>query len=514
MRGRTSTRIAGGVTTTLAPHGHGRSDVRWWEDTPQAARPAVADPWWDDAPVPPPVVVASADGRTPAITFAPDADPFSAGGLFAPAGARDGEPSVVVHAAPDAGIARTSRRTRPATPPAAGSGGSDTAALRAPDPLLDTGSMVRPYVPAVPADADADSAPTSVVDVDALSAAISDATGPVAEPLRRVRRAGGPLDRVVEAPPTPPSIPLPPQVVGDWSAPWSRDGEGEQPSRSLFEPTARREPDGIWAAPRDQALPSRKAIRAKERAAGEVAGLPGITGKELAGRTTGRRLAKSGVLAVTAIGVVAASAPNAFPALGWRVPAQPGTQGQAALAGLADADTLAAVPLLATPSGSGNEFGVGLRDLSAQRKADDALAARAGAAATGAGRSLVDLARRQVVAEAARKQAIAVRTSRNVVRDPRAYARLLVQQRGWSASQFTCLNLLWNRESGWNYRAMNPSSGAYGIPQALPGSKMGSIAPDWRTNPATQIKWGLNYIAERYGTPCGAWGHSESVGWY
>ncbi|WP_454859960.1 aggregation-promoting factor C-terminal-like domain-containing protein [Promicromonospora soli] len=86
--------------------------------------------------------------------------------------------------------------------------------------------------------------------------------------------------------------------------------------------------------------------------------------------------------------------------------------------------------------------------------------------------------------------------------------------RGWTGEEWTCLELLWERESGWNYQAANPSSGAYGIPQALPGSKMGSAGSDWATNPATQIEWGLGYIADRYGTPCGAWGHSESVGWY
>jgi resuscitation-promoting factor RpfB len=86
--------------------------------------------------------------------------------------------------------------------------------------------------------------------------------------------------------------------------------------------------------------------------------------------------------------------------------------------------------------------------------------------------------------------------------------------RGWTGEEWTCLELLWERESGWNYQAANPSSGAYGIPQALPGSKMGTAGSDWATNPATQIEWGLGYIADRYGTPCGAWGHSESVGWY
>jgi uncharacterized protein YabE (DUF348 family) len=86
--------------------------------------------------------------------------------------------------------------------------------------------------------------------------------------------------------------------------------------------------------------------------------------------------------------------------------------------------------------------------------------------------------------------------------------------RGWTGQEWTCLDLLWERESGWNPQAANPTSSAYGIPQALPGSKMSSAGADWATNPATQIEWGLGYIADRYGTPCNAWGHSESVGWY
>jgi hypothetical protein len=85
---------------------------------------------------------------------------------------------------------------------------------------------------------------------------------------------------------------------------------------------------------------------------------------------------------------------------------------------------------------------------------------------------------------------------------------------GWGASQYGCLDSLWTRESGWNYRATNPSSGAYGIPQSLPGSKMASAGSDWRTNPATQIRWGLGYIRQRYGSPCSAWAHSEELGWY
>jgi hypothetical protein len=95
-----------------------------------------------------------------------------------------------------------------------------------------------------------------------------------------------------------------------------------------------------------------------------------------------------------------------------------------------------------------------------------------------------------------------------------AIAYEMVRARGWGDDQFACLVALWNKESGWRVNAYNAGSGAYGIPQALPGSKMGSVAPDWETNPATQITWGLNYIGGRYGDPCGAWSHSESVGWY
>ncbi|GAA2021964.1 hypothetical protein GCM10009819_00600 [Agromyces tropicus] len=91
---------------------------------------------------------------------------------------------------------------------------------------------------------------------------------------------------------------------------------------------------------------------------------------------------------------------------------------------------------------------------------------------------------------------------------------LMASMYGWGSDQFGCLVDLWNKESGWNVYAQNPYSGAYGIPQALPGDKMATAGADWATNAATQIKWGLGYIAGRYGTPCGAWSHSVSVGWY
>jgi hypothetical protein len=83
-----------------------------------------------------------------------------------------------------------------------------------------------------------------------------------------------------------------------------------------------------------------------------------------------------------------------------------------------------------------------------------------------------------------------------------------------AAAQFPCLNDIWTRESGWRYNAENGLSGAYGIPQALPGSKMASAGPDWQTNVTTQIKWGLGYIAGRYGTPCGAWAFWQAHSWY
>jgi hypothetical protein len=80
-------------------------------------------------------------------------------------------------------------------------------------------------------------------------------------------------------------------------------------------------------------------------------------------------------------------------------------------------------------------------------------------------------------------------------------------------TEWTCLLDLWNRESGWVYDAENPS-GAYGIPQSLPGDKMASAGADWATDPTTQIKWGLGYITDVYGTPCNAWDHEEADGWY
>ena len=95
-----------------------------------------------------------------------------------------------------------------------------------------------------------------------------------------------------------------------------------------------------------------------------------------------------------------------------------------------------------------------------------------------------------------------------------AIAYDMVAARGWAVTEYNCLVALWDRESHWNVYAHNPTSGAYGIPQALPGDKMASAGADWATSAKTQIIWGIGYIAGRYQTPCGAWAHSERVGWY
>jgi hypothetical protein len=97
----------------------------------------------------------------------------------------------------------------------------------------------------------------------------------------------------------------------------------------------------------------------------------------------------------------------------------------------------------------------------------------------------------------------------------KAYAKLWINQEfGWGDEQFSCLETLWFHESNWNHKATNPSSGAYGIPQSLPGRKMAKFGDDWKTNPATQIQWGANYIDKRYSTPCEALDYFHANNWY
>jgi hypothetical protein len=131
-------------------------------------------------------------------------------------------------------------------------------------------------------------------------------------------------------------------------------------------------------------------------------------------------------------------------------------------------------------------------------------------------------------AEAARKKAaetttrktrpgvtVKIPASCNEYSGTRAVGCALLLEAGYTLSDMAnCLEPLWSKESGWNPLSSNGGSGAYGIPQALPGSKMAVFGDDWKTNPATQVKWGLSYIKSRYGTPCNAWATFQSKGWY
>jgi membrane protein involved in colicin uptake len=141
--------------------------------------------------------------------------------------------------------------------------------------------------------------------------------------------------------------------------------------------------------------------------------------------------------------------------------------------------------------------------------------------ATAAKRAAAKKAAAKKARIAAAKRAAAKRASRSAIRSiapntgsNRRIGREMAAKRGWTGDQWTCLNNLWTKESGWSTRATNASGSAGGIPQALPASKMASAGDDWRTNPATQIKWGLRYISGRYGNPCGAWRHFQNRNWY
>jgi len=140
-------------------------------------------------------------------------------------------------------------------------------------------------------------------------------------------------------------------------------------------------------------------------------------------------------------------------------------------------------------------------------------------------------AKKRAAAQAARKAAAAARAAAAQAQataqpspaasiapapagSPQQIAQAMLGSFGWPASEFSCLDPLWAHESGWSVSAYNAGSGAFGIPQALPGSKMASAGPDWQTNPATQIRWGLEYIKSIYGSPCAAWAHSQATGWY
>jgi murein DD-endopeptidase MepM/ murein hydrolase activator NlpD len=207
-------------------------------------------------------------------------------------------------------------------------------------------------------------------------------------------------------------------------------------------------------------------------------------------RSSLRVLSLVAVLALVAGVVILTQEPGSAEDAAPEVPASAGASASVVLGGAAQRDSAALTRRqLATAD--------------AQRRAVAAQAARVAAAKKAAAAAQLR----------ARAQAKA-RATRAALRNPQAVARIMVAERGWSSGQFSCLRSLWQRESEWDPRADNPTSSAYGIPQALPGAKMASAGRDWRTNPVTQITWGLEYIENRFGTPCGAWAHSESHGWY
>jgi hypothetical protein len=133
---------------------------------------------------------------------------------------------------------------------------------------------------------------------------------------------------------------------------------------------------------------------------------------------------------------------------------------------------------------------------------DDDLTATASGAIFSTQMALVSAVSRQV--ELARTPIGAKKVARSILMD----------EYGFSEKEYKCLNQLWTKESNWNYKSRNKKSGAHGIPQALPASKMNVVSTDWRTNPVTQIRWGLRYISIRYETPCKAWAKHKRSNWY
>ncbi len=230
-------------------------------------------------------------------------------------------------------------------------------------------------------------------------------------------------------------------------------------------------------------------------------------------------IATAGALTVATAASLAATAPaGSSPASASADAAYTSTIGQQAAARSASDGVGQAVMFARMRSLAGDRQ----QQLAAQKAAaaskaaaSKAAAARAAAAKATALKSAEQAAVRKAAAQRtqqaqpARQAAVTTPSG-----SPEQIAQQMLSQFGWSSSQFSCLQPLWERESGWSVTAENPTSGAYGIPQSLPASQMSSAGADWQTDAATQIRWGLTYIQGRYGSPCGAWAHEESNGWY
>jgi hypothetical protein len=189
-----------------------------------------------------------------------------------------------------------------------------------------------------------------------------------------------------------------------------------------------------------------------------------------------------------------------------------------ALAGNADTSMMVVTPQQAAKAGDTMSPAQGLAGFDRVRfslgeiqNQDDVAAAKAAAVKAEAAKAAAAAAAKATAAKAAAAQQTAVRTPSG---SPIQIAQQMLGQFGWSPSEFSCLYPLWEHESGWNPAAENAGSGAYGIPQSLPGSQMASAGADWQTDAATQIRWGLTYIHGRYGSPCGAWAHEQANNWY
>ncbi len=216
---------------------------------------------------------------------------------------------------------------------------------------------------------------------------------------------------------------------------------------------------------------------------------------------------------VLALAGVAAATTAAWPA-GAQVPAAAmadssslaGSQSLASSRGAAGADPVLGTSLHQVKASQAAQRLADVKQAIAQQQAAQARAAAAKAAAAKAAAAQA--------AAASSSQLAAAPVQAAAQGNPQQIAESMLGSFGWSSSQFSCLQPLWNAESGWNVYASNPSSGAYGIPQALPGGKMASAGPDWQTDAATQIRWGLGYIQSVYGSPCGAWSHEQAYGWY
>ncbi|MFD3451788.1 lytic transglycosylase domain-containing protein [Streptomyces sp. NPDC058691] len=151
-------------------------------------------------------------------------------------------------------------------------------------------------------------------------------------------------------------------------------------------------------------------------------------------------------------------------------------------------------------------------DASARKAAEESArkqAAKDAAARKEAEKQAEEDRKQEAASRAAERAALVVKASYST-----AEVQAMAQGIIGDSSQYQCFSNIVTRESGWNYTATNASSGAYGLVQALPGSKMASAGADWQTNPGTQIKWGLNYMNSRYGSPCGAWSFWQANHWY